>query len=104
MDRLAEKSYRTYDYISRYTSFPYYYDVDNKKYIYGTTSQLDDSNTYTLYKVVKNDTYDSIALKFYNSPTLFWVICDFNKVQDPYTSPKVDTYVKVPTLSTIKFE
>lgn len=104
MDRLQDKSYRTYNYISRYSSFPYYYDTEDKKYIYGTTSYLDDTTPYTLYKVNKGDTWDSMALKFYNSPTFFWIICDFNRVQNPYDPPVVGTRVKIPALTNIVFE
>ena len=103
MDKLQKKSYRTYDYISRYTSFPYYYDANDEKYIYGTTSNLNTNSPYTLYKVQKNDTYDSLALKFYNSPTFFWVICDFNKVRDPYQELKEGDMLKIPSITELKF-
>lgn len=103
MDRLQEKTYRTYNYISRYSNFPYYYNTEDEKYIYGTTAYLDDSTPYTLYKVQKTDTWDSMALKFYNSPTFFWILCDFNRVQDPYEMPEVGTSIKVPALTNIKF-
>lgn len=103
MDKLTDKSYRSYDYISRYQSFPYYYNSTDKHYIYGTTSQLDDSTSYTLYKTQKNDTFDSISLKFYNSPIFFWVICDFNRIQDPYMTIEEGTYLKIPSLTTIQF-
>lgn len=103
MDRLQEKAYRTYNYISRYSSFPYYYNTEDEKYIYGTTAYLDDNTPYTLYKVQKNDTWDSMALKFYNSPTFFWILCDFNRVQNPYEMPEVGTLIKVPALTNIKF-
>ena len=104
MDILTGKEYRSYDYISRYASFPYYYNTEDDKYVYGTTSQLDRTSPYTLYKVQKNDTYDSLALKFYNSPTYFWVICDFNGVQDPYLRPEEGARIKIPSLTDIKFE
>lgn len=103
MDKLTDKSYRSYDYISRYQSFPYYYNSTDKHYIYGTTSQLDDSTSYTLYKTQKNDTFDSISLKFYNSPIFFWVICDFNRIQDPYMTIEEGTFLKIPSLTTIQF-
>ena len=103
MDRLTDKAYRDYDYVSRYASFPYYYDTEDRKYIYGTTSQLDNTTAYSLYKVQKNDTYDSIALKFYNSPTFLWIICDFNRIQDPYTPPEEGTYLSIPSMTNIQF-
>lgn len=103
MDNLVDKSYRSYEYISRYASFPYYYDTNDSKYVYGTTAYLKDDVSYIIHKAKQNDTFDSIALKYYNNPTLYWVICDFNKVQDPFTSIEIGTEIKVPTLSNISF-
>ena len=102
-DQLTSKSYRTYNYVSRYTSFPYYYDKVNDKYVYGTTSQLDDTTPYSLYITKKNDTYDSLALKFYNNPTLYWILCDFNRIQDPYTNIEEGTKLKIPSITDLKF-
>ena len=103
MDNLVDKAYRSYEYISRYASFPYSYDTNDSKYIYGTTSYLKDDISYVIHKVNQNDTFDSIALKYYNNPTLYWVICDFNKIQDPFINIEVGTEIKVPTLSNISF-
>ena len=103
MNNLSKKSYRSYDYISRYQQFPYYYHEEDDKYIYGTTAQLDDTLGYTLHVVKRGDTIDSIALDYYNNPTMFWLICDFNKIQDPYTKLKVGDKIKVPVLSAIRF-
>lgn len=104
MDILTDKSYRDYDYISRYSNFPYYYNIEDNKYIYGLTSQLKDSIPYILHKVAVNDTYDNISLNYYNSPTFFWIICDFNKIQDPFTNPIPGTYLKIPNISGLSFE
>lgn len=104
MDRLIDKSYKNYDYLSRYASFPFYYDIANEKYIYGTTSQLRKDSSYVIHKVQTNDTWDSISLKYYNNPTLYWVICDFNDIQDPFTELEVGDNIKVPTLSNISFQ
>ena len=69
METLVNKSYKEYSYISRYSSFPYYYHVTDKKYIYGITDYLDDSTVYQLHTVEDRETIDSIALKYYNNPT-----------------------------------
>jgi hypothetical protein len=71
MDTLINKSYKTYNYFSRYASYPYYYHTLDKKYIYSTTTSMNKNSTYTLYKVKKNDTIDSIALRMYNNPTFY---------------------------------
>ena len=104
MDILVDKSYRSYDYISRYASFPYYYDITDDRYIYGTTSQLKDDTSYVIHKITQTATLDSLALKYYNTPTLYWVICDFNKIQDPFSDLHVGEEIKIPTLSNISFK
>ena len=71
MDILQNKNYKSYDYFSRYSSFPYYYNSIDKKYIYGTTSQINTNISYILHKVKKNETLDSISLDYYNNPTYF---------------------------------
>lgn len=103
MEVLSDKTFKSYDYISRYQSFPYFYHSLDNRYISGVTGQLKDTVGYSIHVTKKGDTFDSIALDYYNSPTLFWVICDFNKIQDPYTQLEVGTRLKVPVLSSITF-
>lgn len=103
MDLLINKQYKPYSYLSRYSSFPFYYHTIDNKYIYGTTSHLNKDIPYTLYKVLKNDTLDSIALYFYNNPTYFWVICDFNDIQDPYIELEEGQLLKIPSLSNVSY-
>lgn len=103
-DILTNKSFKSYDYLSRYSSFPYYYNTEDKKYVYGTTAQLSQDTTYTLHKVKQIDTLDSLALEYYNNPTFFWVICDFNQIQDPYIKLEVGTELKIPTLNAVNYK
>ena len=51
MDVLVNKAYRTYDKVSRYTNFPYYYNVIDKKYIYGVTRPLAKDIPYIIHIV-----------------------------------------------------
>lgn len=104
MEIVKDKSYRSYDYISRYTAFPYFFNTKDNKYIYGTTAQLQQDVGYSIYTVKQNDSYDSIALECYNSPTLYWVICDFNNIQDPFHKPEIGSKIKIPVLSSINFD
>lgn len=103
MVEIKDKSYKEYDYISRYATFPYYYNVADDKYMQGMTSQLDSTSTFMLYKVKENDTLDSIALDIYSNSTYFWVIADFNRIRDPFKKLVVGEYLKIPTLGDIKF-
>ena len=103
MKVLVDKQYKNYSYFSRYSSFPFYYNVNDGKYTYGITSQLSKDVTYVIYKAKKFDTWDSIALFYYNSPTYYWVLTDFNDVQDPFTQIQEGQEIKVPTLNSIVF-
>ena len=44
----------------------FYHIIDNK-YIYGTTSNLKNNTPYVIHVVKQNDTFDSLALKYYNA-------------------------------------
>ena len=104
MDVLSKKSYKSYDKLSRYAPFPYYYHKIDGKYIYGTTSYLKDSTPYSLYTVQQGDTFDTLALEFYNNPTLYWIICSFNHIQDPFKKLAPGTKLKIPSISAIEFD
>ena len=101
---VIDKTYKTYTKLSRYNNFTYYYQSNDKKYIYGITSRLNDKTSYTNYLVKKNDTLDTLALYYYNNPTYFWIIADFNRISDPYKKLDENTYIKIPSFSSISFE
>lgn len=103
MDVLTDKSYKAYTRLSRYNNFPYYFHTEDKKYVYGVTSQLNDTTPYIIHVVKRNDTYDSLALYYYGNPTYYWIICDFNHIQDPIEEPQIGEQIKIPTFSTIEF-
>ena len=104
MDVLTNKSYRSYDYTCRYATFPYYYHSVDKKYVYGITGQLSNSTEYTLHTVTDTDTLDSLAQKYYGRPDLYWIIADYNRIQDPYIN-LFEHYnsICIPSLSSVKF-
>ena len=102
-DVLIDKQYKQYDKLSRYSAVPFYYNELDKKYIYGTGSQLDTEVPYTNHRVKKGDTLDTLALYYYNNPTYFWIIADFNRIQDPYSELKLGELIKIPSFSAIDF-
>lgn len=104
MDTLKNKKYATYDYLSRYASTPYYFDTLEKKEVYGIGVNLKKDTPWVAHKVKQEDTLDSLALKYYANPTLFWVIAYANDIQDPFMQLK-DHFdiIKIPSLSTIEF-
>ena len=104
MDSLINKQWQEYDYTSRYTPFPFYYNTLDDKYIYGITKQLSENVQYVVHNIRDTDTLDSLALKYYGRPDLYWVIADFNRINDPYIKliDKMDT-IKIPTISNIYY-
>ena len=104
MDILTKKEYKQYDRVSRYSVFPYYYNHIDSKYIYGITAHLKtDDTTFVTHKVEQGDTLDTLALYYYNSPTFFWVIADFNRILDPYEDLKIGSILRIPTFSNVEF-
>ena len=104
MSVLSNKAYKEYERLSRYSAFPYYFQNVDKKYIYGTTSQLvTDDVPFTIYEIQRGDTLDSIALQFYNDPTKYWIVADFNHIQDPLLDLKMGDTLKIPNLSSIAY-
>ncbi len=105
MDILKDKSYKTTDTLSRFTSFPYYYNTIDGKYQYGIMSQLSKDTTYIIHGVSREDTLESLALKYYGRPDYYWVIAMFNDINDAfgklYNKHKT---LKIPSVSNIKFE
>lgn len=105
MDVLKNKSSKSYEYISRYASFPYYYHSLDKKYVYGLTSQLNANTTYTLVNVEMNTTLDGLAAKYYGRPDYYWIIADFNRIQDPFIQlSDFFNKIKIPALTSVEFE
>lgn len=104
MDALINQQWQEYNYTSRYTPFPFYYNTDDEKYIYGITKQLGNDTEYVLHNLVDTDTLDTLALKYYGRPDFFWVIADFNRINDPYI--KLLDYmdsIKIPSISNIYY-
>ena len=71
MDTLKNITYASFDYLSRYTNIPYYYDAINNKEIYGIGTNLKTNTEFVTHKVKSNDTLNSLALKYYNNP-MYW--------------------------------
>ena len=105
MDTLKDKQSKSYDYLSRYASFPIYYHKLDKKYISGLTSQLSKDTSYVVVKVDESTTLDFLANKYYGRPDYFWVIASFNNINDPFIN--LSDYfedLKIPSLANISFE
>ena len=103
-NKLSDKSFKEYSYTSRYSPFPYYYNKEDEKYIYGLTAYLDDSTPYVIHTVVSGETIDSIALNYYNNPTYYWIICSFNRISDPFKELKEGSKLKIPSMNSLTYD
>ena len=104
MDVLKNKNYMQYDYISRYTGVPYYYNSEDQREIFGLSKNMIKNAKTITHKVKPADNLHSLALKYYNNPTYWWVIAYYNDIPDAFISLK-DRYesLEIPNISTIKF-
>lgn len=105
MEKLKNKKYANYDYTCRYTGVPYYYDTVKQREVGGIGEQLRRDTAFVSHKVKPEDTLDSLALNYYNNPTLWWAIAYFNKINDPFITliNKFKT-IKIPSISSIEFK
>lgn len=105
MESLTDEQSKTYTYISRYANFKFAYNKNDEKFIYELTSQLNDNTPYVVHKLAKTDNLDYLANKYYGRPDLFWIIADFNKIQDPFINLSDHfTEIKVPTFTAISYK
>lgn len=104
MDTLKNKLYNDFDYFSRYTNIPYYYDTIMNRDIYGIGTNMKTNTEFVTHKLKSNDTLHSLALKYYNNPTFWWVVAYFNDVQDSF-KPLTDKYdtIKIPNIASVEF-
>ena len=104
MDTLKNKTYVDFDYLSRYTDVPYYYDTLENREVFGIGTNLRNDTEYVTHIVKSNDTLNSLSLKYYNNPTFWWVIAYFNDIQDAF-KPLRNKYttLKIPNITSIEF-
>lgn len=104
MDTLINKHIAHTGYLSRYNTVPIYYDTLEDRKVYGIGQSLDKDVPYVTHKVTEKDTLDSIALKYYNNPTYWWIIAYFNELADAFEClfPKYKV-LQIPNIANINF-
>lgn len=104
MNTLKNKQFKNFDYLSRYSTVPHYFDTLCNREIYGIGTNLKTTGEYVTHTVKANDTLHSLALKYYNNPTFWWVIAYFNNIQDSF-KPLRDKYqiLRIPNIASIEF-
>lgn len=104
MDTLKNKKYLQYEYRSRYSDTPTYFDSLRNKQVYGIGQPFKKDIAYVSHKVEPLDNLDSLALKYYNNPTYWWAIAYFNDISDAFEN-LYDNFIiiKIPNISAIGF-
>jgi hypothetical protein len=104
MEKLTKQRFENYDYISRYTGVPYYYDPITRREIYGIGEQIRTDLPFVSHKLKPEDNLDSLALTYYNNPTFWWVIAYFNDIPDAFMhlQSRYST-LKIPRITGIEF-
>ena len=104
MDKLKNKKYNQFDYVSRHSSDPYYYDTEFNTEVYGISQQLLKDTPWVAHDVKQEDNLDALALKYYNNPTYWWIIAKYNDIWDPFINLKEHfDILKIPSISSIVF-
>lgn len=104
MDTLTNKTFEHFDYNSRLTPFPFYYDKIGDRYVYGLSSNVKKDIPYVSHKVAETDSLDSLALKYYNNPTYWWYIAYFNDIQDAFVNLyQKYSIIQIPSISSLQF-
>lgn len=104
MDTFKNKRYGSFNYTCRYTGIAYYYDSEAQKDVYGIVKPMQKGTSWIAHKLKQEDSLDSLALKYYNNPTFWWVIAFFNNINDPFI--KLNEHfdiIKIPNISSIVF-
>jgi hypothetical protein len=105
MEKLINKRIDTYDYLSRYAGVPYYYDTVKGRTVAGICNPMDLTTPYVSHKLRAQDTLDSLALKYYNNPTYWWIIAYFNSINDPFINlTSKFSIIKIPNISGVSFK
>lgn len=105
MDVLKNKSKKSFSYISRYAPAYFYYHTLDKRFMYGITSQLSTDTPYVEVTVKPEDTLDILANNYYGRPDYYYIIADFNQIQDPFIKlSERFSKIKIPALAAIEYE
>jgi hypothetical protein len=59
------------------------------------TKTINDPVFYNIYEVGFEEWFDNIAVKFYSTPDLWWVIAAYNKYENPFEDLTPGTNIKI---------
>lgn len=104
MDELKHKAYHAADYTCRTNGVPSYYNEKDRRWVMGIGSNMKKDNAWLAHKIKQEDTFDSLALEYYNNPSYWWVIAYFNDIDDPFAKlADLGDIIRIPNISGIEF-
>lgn len=105
MERLVNKTISAYDYNSRYNTVPYYYNIDDEKYIRGLSKSVVGPFEYSIHMVKTTDTLDKLALYYYGDPSKYWILAEVNGILDPFIQlSSMYNFIYIPAYKDIRLE
>ena len=57
---------------------------------------------YSNYEVKPKDTWTNLSYKFFNTYKLWWLLCKFNNIEDPFTELKQGMIIKIPEKEVVR--
>ena len=103
MEIAKNKYYKNFNSVNRYGQYPFYYNTEDKRYFGGITNHLKDTTAFVFHNIKEGDTLDSLSLYYYGNPTRYWIIADFNRIQDPFIELIPGEKIKIPSFADIQF-
>ncbi len=67
------------------------------KNIYFDNTQYLTSNDVEFYTIIDDDSWSSISYKFYRTYKLWWLICKFNNITNPFYELTPGKEIKIPS-------
>jgi hypothetical protein len=86
--------------IYRYENFFNIYTDDEQNKFYNLLRSINifpanDTSVEDEYLVSINDTWILISYKYYGTIFLWWLVCEYNRIQDPTKIPEPGTKIKL---------
>lgn len=83
--------------LRRYQGTPTFQDAAGNTFS-GRYKKRSKDVDFFVIKTSSPTTLDMLAMKYYNTPLLFWVIQDMNDIIDPMKTIPPNTQIKIPQL------
>jgi nucleoid-associated protein YgaU len=73
-----------------------FFNIPTKNIFFKSSSNISElDDVYKPYTVMDGDTWTLISHKMYKTVELWWFICKFNNIQNPFNQPTPNTIIKI---------